>query len=95
MRTAKKTASALLLALGLGACMTTAQDVMNTWLGTTDANLMASWGAPDRESIAGGGFRVLTYLTVREDDDGRRHVCRSSFTVDADHRIAAATYYCG
>lgn len=96
MRTAKKTASVLvsLLALGLGACVTTMQDAMNAWVGTTDAHLMAAWGAPDRESVAGGGFRVLTYLQLNEDSDGRSSICRSSFTVNADHRIVAATYYC-
>jgi hypothetical protein len=98
MRTATTTTTFLLglLALGLGACaMTTQQDTMNTWLGTTDAHLMAAWGAPDRESTAGGGFRVLTYMKVQEDSDGWPQVCRSSFTVDGDHLIVAATYYCG
>jgi hypothetical protein len=96
MGTAKTTASILLglLASGLGGCLMTTQDVLNTWRGTTDAHLMAVWGAPDRESTAGGGFRVLTYLRLNDDGDGQPNVCRTSFTVDADHRIVAATYYC-
>lgn len=96
MRTAKKTTSVLLglMAMGLGGCLMTTQDVMNSWVGTTDVHLMAIWGAPDLESTAGGGFRVLTYKEEKEGAYDQRYVCRSSFTVGADHRIVAATYYC-
>jgi hypothetical protein len=96
MTTAKTTTGALLglLALGLSACLMTTQDALNSWLGTTDAHLMASWGAPDRESTAGGGFRVLTYLEMKEDEDGQPSICRSTFTVDDNHLVVAATYYC-
>jgi hypothetical protein len=97
MRKGKTTSSFLLclLATGLGGCLMTTQDVMNSWLGTTDVHLMAIWGAPDLESTAGGGFRVLTYKEEKEDAYDQRYVCRSTFTVDAGHRIVAATYHCG
>jgi hypothetical protein len=53
--------------------------------------LMANWGAPDLESQGGGGARVLTY-------QGRNGygqiVCRRSFTVNAEHRIVAASHNC-
>lgn len=96
MRTTKTTARVLLclLALGLGACAMNGQDAINSWLGTTDAHLMAAWGAPDREATAGSGFRVLTYMELRANTDDQPLVCRTNFTVDDDHRIVAATYYC-
>lgn len=97
MRTARTTACTLLglLALGLGGCEMAPQQVPNPWIGTTDAFLMASRGAPDRESTAGGGFRVLTYVDVLQLPlSGQSLICRRNFTVDDGHRIVAATYYC-
>lgn len=94
---ASKTKARLLLglmALGLGGCLSTAQDTLQSWLGTTDANLMASWGAPDRQATAGGGFRVLTYMRLANIGDGPPLICRTTFTVNDDHRVVAATYYC-
>ena len=76
------------LALGLGACATT-QDRMNGWVGTTDAHLLASWGAPDRKAKAGGGIRVVTYKSK-----GKYATCHKTFAIDADHRIIGANADC-
>lgn len=94
MRSARTMARAVIgvLALGLGACMTT-QERMNTWVGTTDAHMMSRWGAPDRQAKADGGIRVLTY----KDKVGRgKHAqtCQKTFAVDADRRIIDAYTNC-
>jgi hypothetical protein len=76
------------LALGLGACATT-QDRMNSWVGTTDAHLLATWGAPDRKAKAGGGISVVTYKSK-----GKYSACHRTFAIDADHRIIDANTDC-
>lgn len=79
--------SALLLAAG---CAQRTTAVMNPWIGKTDMQLMAAWGAPDLESTSGGEGRHLTW--VHRTDDGHP-ICRRSFTV-VDHRVEAASSTC-
>jgi len=75
------------LLLGLGACETT-QDRMNTWVGSTDSHLLATWGAPDRKAKTGGGINVVTYKTKG------KNACHKTFAIDADHRIIDANTNC-
>ena len=80
-----------LLLLGLGACETS-QDRMNTWIGTTDAHLLSSWGAPDRKAKADGGINVVTY---KEKGRGKHAAsCHRTFAIDADHRVIDANTDC-
>lgn len=77
--------------LGLGACGMTTSDIQNTWLGSTDAELMSAWGVPNRQATAGNGMRILTY---KGKDRRGRTVCQKTFTVDTRHRIVAAANDC-
>ena len=46
----------------LGGCLKTSQDVINTWEGNSEGELLLKWGAPDRTAES-GGIRFLTYKT--------------------------------
>lgn len=82
---------ALLAALAITAgCAPHTQAVMNPWIGKTDMQLMAAWGAPDLESTSDGMGRHLTW--VHRTDDGRP-ICKRSFTV-IDHRVEEASSSC-
>jgi hypothetical protein len=65
--------------------------IMKSWIGSTDYEVMASWGAPDLESQAGNGNRVLTW-------NGRNGygqiICRRTFVVNAEHRITSGSHNC-
>ena len=80
---------ALLPFLVLAACASTS-DAMKSWVGSTDAELMAQRGAPDRETTAAGGVRILTY-------NGRNGygqiICQQTFTL-RDGRVAAWSHNC-
>lgn len=75
--------------LGLAACESTST-IMKTWIGQPADSMMASWGAPDLESQA-GGTRILTYY-------GRngtgRIVCRKTFSVDRSNKIVSVADNC-
>jgi hypothetical protein len=83
-------AALALTTLSLGACMTI-QERMDTWIGSTDAEMMSKWGAPDRQARAADGVRILTY---KDRDHRRRVACKRTFTVDAQHRIVDASAQC-
>ena len=44
----------------LGGCLKTSQDVISTWEGSSEGELLLKWGAPDRTAES-GGIRFLTY----------------------------------
>lgn len=51
------------LALFLTACATTAgyEAVLNTWVGSTDSNLIDAWGPPDNTYTMSDGRTIVTY----------------------------------
>lgn len=53
----------VLAMLALAACATAGkyEAVLNSWLGSTEAELVSAWGPPMRVYDAPGGTRVLTY----------------------------------
>ncbi len=63
---------------------------METWVGSTEAKVLSSWGAPQSTIEAGDGSRILTW----ESPYGKNKVCRQSFTID-DARIVTNWSYRG
>lgn len=48
-------------------CATTAkyEKVIDSWVGSSEQNLVRSWGPPDQVYDAGDGIKYLTYVTSR------------------------------
>lgn len=61
------------------------RETLKTWVGTSEADLVAKWGAPDTSYRADDGTRLLTYSRVRKYDaegvtlTGR---CKTTFRVE-------------
>ena len=64
---------------------------MKSWVGSSDAQVMAQWGAPALESRSANGSRVLTY-------NGRNGygqiICRKTFTANAQGTITNYSHNC-
>ncbi len=54
----------LLLCLGLAGCATTAkyEAKLNTWIGTSEDSLIASWGVPDKEYRLNDGKKAIEFV---------------------------------
>lgn len=79
---------AQLLALSFILLLTACADkTAKTWIGSSDTSLMASWGAPHRESRTSDGGRALTWFNP----SGQ---CRTNFMVDRSGTITAANSDC-
>lgn len=83
-------ALAFAVATAVAACGGTSNS-MKSWVGSSDAELVSQWGAPDRETSLSSGGRVLTW-------NGRNMegtiLCHKSFTVDAQHVVRAWSHNC-
>ncbi len=61
------------------------RDSLQTWVGTSEADLVTEWGAPDAAYRTEDGTRLLTYSKVRKYDaegvtlTGR---CKTTFKVE-------------
>jgi hypothetical protein len=80
----------LLFGVALAGCAPRTQAVMAPMIGKTDTQLLAMWGAPDRETTSGDGGRHLTWVLHSGD---AYKTCQRNFTV-IDHRVAAWTSNC-
>lgn len=68
----------------LVSCTNTA-DIMNSWLGSDDTQLMSSWGAPTHVAEARSGGKIYTYRSqVFNSWSGAYQLRVRSFTVDKD-----------
>ena len=80
-----------LLGLALVAACTSTSDSMKSWVGSSDTELMAKWGAPELESRSADGSKILTYY-------GRNGygqvLCRQTFTVSPTGTVKAWTHNC-
>ena len=74
----------------LGACATTTS-VMKSWVGQPEAQVLASWGAPDRTAALPDGSKVDTWVTTWNNDYGLQ-TCRKTFTVDSEGKIIKWSY---
>lgn len=53
--------------LALGGCATTAnyENVLNSWIGSSETDLVSSWGPPANVYQSPDGARILTYNSAR------------------------------
>lgn len=68
------------VALALSGCMSTEKykKEINTWVGSRETALVASWGAPNGSYLAEDGSRILTYV----DWNGAHSMkCETTFVV--------------
>jgi hypothetical protein len=63
-------------------------EVINSYIGNTEANLVSTWGIPDRSHKLATGGEVLEY-TRRADGDV---VCTTRFTIDRTGRVVKTWY---
>lgn len=84
-----RTFALLAVALALASCASTT-DIMNSWIGKSDADLMAKWGAPDLESGTSSG-KVLTYNSRNAYG---QIVCRQNFVLDDRRRVVSTSHNC-
>ena len=71
----------VLAALALASCAD-----MKTWIGHSDVDLMAKNGAPDLQSTASDGSRILTYYYR---NGYGQIVCRGTFRVKTNGTIVS------
>jgi hypothetical protein len=77
------------------ACATSRSDAMESWVGTNEAELLSSWGAPDKSVELHDGSRVHTWVTEWTYYIGgrsRQATCRESFTVGAESLVERWSY---
>lgn len=51
----------------LAACATTAgyEEILDSWMGSSESSIVSSWGAPDNVYTAPDGTRIITYYSSR------------------------------
>lgn len=80
----------ILLILFSTGCVSTA-DVMKSWTGQSETELLSRWGAPDSSIQTGDGKRILTWKTLWNSQNNI-YTCRKSFTVGADGKVERWSY---
>lgn len=82
---------AVALALLFSACTTTAS-VMKSWVGKPENQVLARWGAPDRQVALADGGKVDTWVTTGGTAEYGLHTCRQTFTVNSEGTIVKWAY---
>ncbi len=83
----------MLKVIGIAACLVLAgcaAEIMKSWLGHPETELLASWGAPDK-SARSGSTKIHTW-------DGQnlygQIICTTSFVIGADHIVESYSTDC-
>lgn len=82
----------LVMALLLNAGCVSLSEVMQSWVGKSESELLSRWGAPDTSAQAGDGKRVLTWKNIWNDGYGNLYTCRKSFTIGTDGKVERWSY---
>jgi hypothetical protein len=84
--------SALLLActLSFSGCVSTSE-IMQSWVGRSESDLVSRWGAPDSSTQTDDGKKVLTWKTLWNDDNNI-YTCRKSFTIGVAGKVERWAY---
>jgi hypothetical protein len=85
VQSAKLSAASLVIAVLLSGCATTSA-TMKSWVGATENELVASWGAPDTTTTLPDGNKLDTWVTNSTNKSGV-HVCAKTFTIDSQGKV--------
>ena len=66
----------------------TYQDEVSRWTGEKEAELVTSWGMPQRTHVLADGGRIIEYRTAGEDEGS----CTTRFTLDKSGMIVSTWY---
>ena len=81
-----------ILMINLLGCNST-NKVMKSWVGNSESQLVANWGAPDKRVSLADGSRVYTWKTTENDLLGEgTHEERKTFTIGPDGIIKSWSY---
>jgi hypothetical protein len=85
-------ASALLVAIAVSAtsCITTSS-YMKSWVGKSETELLANWGAPDSSRKLDDGRVIHTWRTIWGGRD-KVHTCRQTFAISANGEVESSAY---
>jgi len=64
------------------------QDQVSRWNGEREADLVTSWGMPQKTHVLAGGGRIIEY---RNESEGETS-CTTRFTLDASGKIVRSWY---
>jgi hypothetical protein len=88
----KFAASALVVLLCLisTGCVSTSE-LMQSWVGTDESELLSRWGAPDSSAQTNDGRKILTWK-ILWNDGANIYTCRKSFTIGKDAKVEKWSY---
>jgi hypothetical protein len=66
----------------------TYQELVSRWRGESEAELVTSWGMPEKTHVLADGGRIIEYRSEGEDETS----CTTRFTLDATGRIVRWWY---
>ena len=66
----------------------TYQDEVSRWTGEREADLVTSWGMPQRTHVLADGGRIIEYRSTGEDHS----FCTTRFTLDQSGKIVRSWY---
>ena len=65
----------------------TYQDEVSRWQGEKEAELVTSWGMPQKTHVLADGGRIIEYRS-----EGEEEKCTTRFTLDSKGRIVSSWY---
>ena len=74
------------------ACTSGLQKRMQSWVGSTESQLLQSWGAPDRTQALDDGSKIHTWVDTWFTQQGQPVQCRKTFTVDRRGQVVKWSY---
>ena len=80
---------AIFCLVGTG-CVSTSE-IMQSWVGTEESELLSKWGAPDSSAQASDVKKILTWK-VLWNDGGNIYTCRKSFTISKEGKVEKWAY---
>jgi hypothetical protein len=64
------------------------QDEVSRWTGDKEAELVTSWGMPQRTHVLADGGRIIEYRSTGEDESA----CTTRFTLDKSGKVVSSWY---
>lgn len=80
----------LALIFVVSGCMTTSK-IMESWIGSSEESLLASWGSPDLSTNLDNGQKVYTWKRIWSNSYGT-HQGRQTFTISPSGTVTKWSY---